>query len=86
MYVSVAQFCFVQYRYGTNPCKQSGSQLIREVNGGVLQELKMRSVYEKTLALLYRGSKNAANNNADAQVSCRFLWSAFELNLFSKDM
>jgi hypothetical protein len=28
----------------------------------------MQSVYEKTLALLYRGSRNAANNNAAIQV------------------
>ena len=41
----------------------------REVNSGVQQEVRMRSVYEKTLALLYRGSRNAANNNTSAQVN-----------------
>ena len=44
----------------------------REVNSGVQQEVRMRSVYEKTLALLYRGSRNAANNNTSAQVN--YLW------------
>ncbi len=40
----------------------------REVNSGVLQQERMKSVYEKTLALLYRGSRNVANNNALTQV------------------
>jgi hypothetical protein len=35
----------------------------------------MQSVYEKTLALLYRGSKNAANNNAAIKVHKFFVYS-----------
>jgi len=37
----------------------------REVNMGVLKDLNMRRVHEKTLALLFRGQKNVANNNAE---------------------
>jgi len=36
----------------------------REVNNGILKERNMLAVHEKTLALLYRGQKNVANNNA----------------------
>ena len=36
----------------------------REVNLGVLQEIKMQDVYNKTMAMLFRGTKNLANNNA----------------------
>jgi len=36
----------------------------REVNLGVLQERKMQDVYNKTMAMLFRGTKNLANNNA----------------------
>ena len=36
----------------------------REVNNGVLQERKMQEVYNKTLAMLFRGTKNLDNNNA----------------------
>lgn len=36
----------------------------REVNLGVLQERKMQEVYNKTVAMLFRGTKNVANNNA----------------------
>ena len=35
----------------------------REVNNGVLQERKMQEVYNKTLAMLFRGTKNLDNNN-----------------------
>jgi len=38
----------------------------REVNNGVLKEVNMKSVYEKTLEMLYRGQKNVANNNAES--------------------
>eukprot|EP00088_Acartia_fossae_P002583 TRINITY_DN11056_c0_g1_i4.p1 TRINITY_DN11056_c0_g1~~TRINITY_DN11056_c0_g1_i4.p1 ORF type:complete len:176 (+),score=24.77 TRINITY_DN11056_c0_g1_i4:40-567(+) len=42
----------------------------RELGTGVLKELNMKTIYEKTLALLFRGQKNVANNNAEAvQVS-----------------
>ena len=35
----------------------------REVNMGVLQERNMQAVYNKTMQMLYRGTKNLANNN-----------------------
>ena len=35
----------------------------REVNRGVLMEVHMNKVYEKTMALLVKGQKNATNNN-----------------------
>jgi len=38
----------------------------RELGTGVLKDLNMRNIYEKTLALLFRGQKNVANNNAPA--------------------
>ena len=36
----------------------------REVNLGVLQERRMQDVYNKTMEMLFRGTKNLANNNA----------------------
>jgi len=42
----------------------------REVNNGVLKDLNMRTVYQKTLALLFRGQKNVANNNAESLPGC----------------
>ena len=36
----------------------------REVNTGVLQEVHMNTVYKKTLARLFQGQRNVANNNA----------------------
>ena len=36
----------------------------KEVNMGVLQERNMAEVYNKTMAMLFRGTKNLANNNA----------------------
>jgi len=36
----------------------------KEVNMGVLKERNMQEVYNKTMAMLYRGTKNLANNNA----------------------
>jgi len=37
----------------------------REVNSGVLKDLNMRNVHQKTLALLFKGQRNVANNNAE---------------------
>lgn len=51
----------------------SGGRLVknhiseREVGQGIRGADRMRSIYEKTLALLFRGSRNVANNNAAAQ-------------------
>jgi len=36
----------------------------QELCTGVLKEQNQKSIYEKTLALLFRGQKNLANNNA----------------------
>jgi len=36
----------------------------KEVNMGVLKEKNMQNVYNKTMAMLFRGTKNLANNNA----------------------
>ena len=47
----------------------------KEVNMGVLQEKNMQEVYNKTMAMLFRGTKNLANNNAESNmetdVQCR---------------
>ena len=40
----------------------------REVNLGVLQERRMQDVYNKTMEMLFRGTKNLANNNAVPEV------------------
>ena len=40
----------------------------REVNLGVLQERRMQDVYNKTMEMLFRGTKNLANNNAVLEV------------------
>ena len=40
----------------------------REVNLGVLQERRMQDVYNKTMEMLFRGTKNLANNNAVMEV------------------
>lgn len=47
----------------------------KEVNMGVLKEKNMQHVYNKTRAMLFRGTKNLANNNAgmeidDEEVDC----------------
>ena len=40
----------------------------KEVNMGVLKEKNMQNVYNKTMAMLFRGTKNLANNNAGMEV------------------
>ena len=40
----------------------------KEVNMGVLQEKNMQNVYNKTMAMLFRGTKNLVNNNAGMEV------------------
>ena len=40
----------------------------KEVNMGVLREKNMQNVYNKTMAMLFRGTKNLANNNAGMEV------------------
>jgi len=39
----------------------------KEVNMGVLKEKNMQNVYNKTMAMLFRGTKNLANNNAGVE-------------------
>ena len=39
----------------------------KEVNMGVLQEKNMQQVYNKTMQMLFRGTRNLANNNAEAE-------------------
>ena len=39
----------------------------KEVNLGVLQEQNMQQVYNKTMQMLFRGTRNLANNNAEVE-------------------